>query len=380
MLKNNKNETLIFFNDLLAEPYNQLIEKAIDEDMVPIGYTCSYIPEIILSSGKLFPVRMRAPGIAGTEIADNYLSNVICTYTRSILEFIMDSQYEFIKGWIFSASCDHLRRLYDNHLYLRKPDFIHIVDAPFMYSKNTIDWFTKELKILIEKLSSHFGVEITNETLTNEIVEHNKFVELMKSFGDKRKQVDLKFTGTEFHTMFMASQVAPKKFILPYLTKFFDEVNSREEEINYKARVMVMGNEIDDPNFLEVIESQGAVVVADRFCTGTIPGLTPIDLSDDPVRSIAEQTFMKTMCPRIMDDFDARINSILKIIEEYSIDGVIIENIKFCDMWGIETSLFVNALRDNKIPVLKLEREYRLSSEGQMKTRVQAFLESINLC
>jgi benzoyl-CoA reductase/2-hydroxyglutaryl-CoA dehydratase subunit BcrC/BadD/HgdB len=37
----------------------------------------------------------------------------------------------------------------------------------------------------------------------------------------------------------------------------------------------------------------------------------------------------------------------------------------------------VTALRDNGIPVLKLEREYRLGGEGQLRTRVQAFLESM---
>ncbi len=371
------NEVSLFFKDLLSEPYNKLIEKAVEEDMMPIGYTCSYIPEIILSSKKIFPVRLRAPGVVSTELADNYLSNVICSYTKSLLEFIMESQFDFIKGWIFTSACDHLRRLYDNHAYLRKPDFIHIIDLPFMSNENNIEWFTEELNILIEKISSHFGVEITKETLKDSITEHNKFVSLIKDFADKRKLQKIKYSGTEFHTMLMAAQVAPRKLILPYIEKFINEVDSREKDIDYKARLLVMGNEIDDPEFLSIIESQGAVVVADRFCTGSMPGLMPIELTDDPVRAIAEQTFEKTMCARIMEKFGERVNYLVSLVEEYSIDGVVIENIKFCDMWGIETGLLISALRERNIPVLKLEREYRLSSEGQMKTRVQAFLESI---
>lgn len=379
MSKKDINKTINFFKDLLSTPYNDLIEQAIEEEMIPIGYTCSYIPQVILSSEKIFPVRLRAPGIVSTEIADNYLSNVVCSYTKSILEFIMESQYDFIKGWIFTSACDHLRRLYDNYVYLRKPDFIHILDLPFMSNENNLEWFTDELGMLIEKISSHFGLTIDDETLNNSIVEHNKFVELVKTIADKRKLKSLKFTGTEFHTMLMASQVAPKKLILPHIEKFIEEVDSRNEEINYKSRLLVMGNEIDDPAFLEVIESQGAIVVADRFCTGSLPGLTPIDISDDPVRKIAEHAFESTMCARIMEKFDERVKYIETLFEEYSIDGVVIEDIKFCDMWGIETGLFVSALREKKIPVLKLEREYRLSSEGQMKTRVQAFLESLSL-
>ena len=58
-------------------------------------------------------------------------------------------------------------------------------------------------------------------------------------------------------------------------------------------------------------------------------------------------------------------------------DGVVLEILKFCDLWGVDSVPLVSALRKEGIPVLKLEREYRLSSEGQLRTRVQAFLESM---
>jgi len=99
--KENKQTNLTFFNDLLDEPYNRLIEQAETDGAIPIAYTCSYIPDVLLSVDRLLPVRVRAPGIEGTEIADIYLSNVTCSYTRSLLEFAMDDQYDFFKGGIF---------------------------------------------------------------------------------------------------------------------------------------------------------------------------------------------------------------------------------------------------------------------------------------
>ena len=52
-------------------------------------------------------------------------------------------------------------------------------------------------------------------------------------------------------------------------------------------------------------------------------------------------------------------------------------DLKFCDLWGVDAMPLVTALREQGIPVLKLEREYRLGAEGQLRTRVQAFIESM---
>jgi benzoyl-CoA reductase/2-hydroxyglutaryl-CoA dehydratase subunit BcrC/BadD/HgdB len=79
----------------------------------------------------------------------------------------------------------------------------------------------------------------------------------------------------------------------------------------------------------------------------------------------------------MMEDFDRRLKTIIDTVREYRVDGVVLEILKFCDLWGVDAVPLVEALRKEGIPVLKLEREYRLSGEGQIRTRVQAFLESM---
>jgi len=144
---------------------------------------------------------------------------------------------------------------------------------------------------------------------------------------------------------------------------------------------MVTGSHLHDPDFIRVIESQGGLVVADLFCTGSIPGFSPIEtemkMNGGPIRTLAEHTFKKTLCPRMMEDFDRRLKAIIDTVKEYQVDGVVIEIIKFCDLWGVDSMPLVDALRKEGIPVLKLEREYSLSGEGQLRTRVQAFIESM---
>jgi benzoyl-CoA reductase/2-hydroxyglutaryl-CoA dehydratase subunit BcrC/BadD/HgdB len=92
---------------------------------------------------------------------------------------------------------------------------------------------------------------------------------------------------------------------------------------------------------------------------------------------LAEHAFKKTLCPRMMEDFDRRLKTIIDTVREYRIDGVVIEIIKFCDLWGVDSMPMVAALRKEGIPVLKLEREYAPGGEGQLRTRIQAFIESM---
>ncbi len=370
-------KTMRIFEGLLETPQNSLVEQAALNGRIPIGYSCSFVPEALLMADRLFPVRLRAPGVAGTEIADNYLSNFTCSYVRSLLEFAMDDRFDLIKGWIFVPSCAHMQRLYDNLEYLKKPDFNHVLDVPRKVNEVTTAWMAEELRMLAERLSSHFGVDMGDSSLMKAIDEWNNFAEVIQSIGELRKKPNPPITGTEFHGLLMASLVSPKDLILPKILDYKKEIENLHGTHNYRARLMVVGGHLHDPEFIRVIESQGGLVVADRFCTGSIPGLMPIEMKGDPFRTLAEHSFKKTLCPRMMEDFDRRLQTIIDTVKEYKVDGVIIEIIKFCDLWGVDAMPMVSALRKEGIPVLKLEREYRLGSEGQQRTRVQAFIESM---
>lgn len=366
------------FEELLESPQNRLVEQAAKDGRIPIGYSCSFVPEALLMADKLFPVRLHAPGVAGTEIADNYLSSFICSYGRGLLEFAMDGRFDLLQGLVFVPSCNHMQRLYDNLEYLIKPDFNHILDVPRKVNADTLAWMAEELKMLADKLATHFGVDMSDVSLRKAMQEWNDFVSVIQSIGELRKKPYAPITGTEFHQIVMASLASPKDLILPHILDFKKELEQREGIKNYRARLMVIGGHLHDPEFIKIIESQGALVVADRFCTGTLPGLKSIKLNGgNPYKTLAEHAFEKTLCPRMMEEFDRRLNVISDVIKEYKVDGVVLEIIKFCDLWGVDSMPLVAALREKGIPVIKLEREYRLGGEGQLRTRVQAFIESM---
>jgi benzoyl-CoA reductase/2-hydroxyglutaryl-CoA dehydratase subunit BcrC/BadD/HgdB len=365
------------FDPLLEELPNALVQKAVEDGGIPVGYTCSYVPPVLLSIPPLFPVRMRAPGASGTELADIYLSKLTCSYTRSLLEFAMDFRYDFLGGWVHAASCDHLRRLHDNLTYLMAPPFSHIIDVPHRTGKEGLDWYLEELKILVQRLESHFGLTITDDDLIRAVADYNDLVGLLAAVAERRKDDRPPLSGAEFHKMMLAAFISPWPLIRKPIEDFRDGLREKKDLKAPRARLMLVGGQMDDPRYIETIESTGALVVADRVCTGSIPGLEPIRPAATPLLSIAEHTLGAPSCPRMMEDFDRRLKQIVDTAAAYRVDGIILEFIKFCDTWGVESASLVAALRESGFRVLSLEREYSGTAHGQLLTRVQAFLESM---
>ncbi len=370
--------SVAMFEDYLAEPCHPLVEQAMDQGRIPIGYTCSFVPEVMLSVEPLFPLRMRAPGVAGTEIGDIYMSNLTCSYTRSLLEMALDFGYDFLGGWVHAASCDHLRRFHDNLEYLLVPEFSHILDIPHRFGENALQWFEAELRRLAEKLEGHFDVSLSPEALRQAIASQNEFHQLLSSVGELRKLDAPPLSGTDFHQMMVAAKSSPPNLFEKPLEQFRQLLLEQKGIDNYRARLMIVGGQLDDPGYIRTIESTGALVVADRLCTGSIPNLSPIAINNkNPYRALAEHILLTPGCPRMMEDFDRRVTQILKFANEYNVDGIVVEFIKFCDTWGVESAALVPALREAGYRVLCLEREYSGTGASQLQTRIQAFLESM---
>ena len=79
----------------------------------------------------------------------------------------------------------------------------------------------------------------------------------------------------------------------------------------------------------------------------------------------------------VSDESGEYVNQLAK---EYEADGIIYEQIKFCDPWAYERMLGSHILNDDYgYPVLSVDRPYNIASSGQMRTRVQAFVESMEI-
>lgn len=105
------------------------------------------------------------------------------------------------------------------------------------------------------------------------IEKFNELCDVITEIGNFRKLPNPPITGYEFHVIQLVSQVCLARPDPPYLKETLAEIKKRkpEPEFLFRARIVVVGSEIDDPEFTKLLEGCGAMVVADRYCFGSFP-------------------------------------------------------------------------------------------------------------
>ena len=382
---------LIYFENLLQEAHNELVTQAISEGMHPLGYNCYYIPETLLNLPGCFSSRLRAPRCVSTDIASYYMTTRNCPYVRSILERAIEGGYNYLEALFGAESCAAMERM-EEHFVLIHPVknekfFSTIIDPPMKGDENNLEYYKAQLKLkVVDKLRDELGVDVSEEAMKKAIEDHNEISRVITEIGDYRKLPNPPITGYEFHVIQLVSQVCPHYLILPYLKETLEELKTREPEpkFPFRARVALVGSEVDDPEFTKLIESCGAMVVADRYCFGSFPSREQIVIQEGETAfdAICRHYLHWNQCARFMDGMkiDQRHSEVKRLVDEFKADGVIYENMKFCEFWSYEKVLanhiFTNELH---IPCCTIEKEYALGAVGQLRTRFQAFIESLEI-
>ena len=380
---------IIEFEELLQQAHNSLVRQAKEEGKRAIGYTCYFMPEVLLDLPGCFSVRLRAPQSGSPDMATYYMSNRTCMYARCLLERAIEGGFNFLDAQMATETCAVACR-FQEHLQLmdviENPDFFcKFSDIPFKKNENSIDHYETQLKAhVLEKLASAFGVDISDEALKKAIEEHNELCRLIQEIGSYRKLSHPTITGTEFAMINLVTQVCPKYLIMDKLRDIAAFLKTREPDPkpSWCCKVVLTGSEEDDPYFVKLIEECGALVVADRYCYGSIPGREEIGIreGETPLRAIARHYLQTSQCPRFMeqDTMRSRKEFLANIAEEYHADGIIISQMKFCEYWSYERTIDTLILpRDFGFPVCSIEKEYVNNAVGQLRTRFQAFVESI---
>ena len=382
---------LIFFENLLQDAQNELVTKAIAEGQHALGYNCYYIPETLLNLPGCFSSRLRAPRCTSTDVAGYYMTNRTCPYARSILERAIEGGYNYLDALFGAESCATMERM-EEHFTLLHPVknekfFSTIIDPPMKGDENNLNYYKVQLRAkILEPLQEHFGVDISEKALLAAIDDHNAVSAIIEKIGEHRKLDNPNLTGYEFHVIQLVSQVCPHQLILPYLRETLWELENREPEpkFPFRARVALVGSEVDDPDFTKLIETCGAMVVADRYCFGSFPSREQIVIREGETAfdAICRHYLHWNQCARFMDGMkiDQRTAEVRRLVKEFKADGVIYENMKFCEFWSYEKVLqnhiFTNELH---IPCCTIEKEYALGAVGQLRTRFQAYIESLEI-
>jgi benzoyl-CoA reductase subunit C len=356
---------------------NQYVRDWKEKGGKVLGYACVATPVEIIEAAGILPYRIKALGHPDTELADAFLSRFNCRFCRACLQLGLDGTYDFLDGLIEVNSCDHMKGMFENWLYVRKLGFFHYLKVPHYLRDFTLDYFEEELALMRSAISEHFSVDISDHAVHAAIERQDELQSKLKALCALREQSNPTISGSEVVSVLTTGSSIWSEDFDAMLASLM-EGKEQAKILNFKARLILCGSATDEVDLVAEIEAQGGMIVADALCFGSRAFWAKPEGGGSPLRLLADRYLSNLLCPRMFEDYGQRLEFIIRTAERAKADGAIIFFNKFCDLHGVDAVSLRRDLEEHEIPVLILEKEYGSKGDmGRMRTRVQAFLERI---
>ena len=339
-----------------------------------MGYFCTYVPEEILYAANILPVRILGSH-EPQDVSEPHIFAMFCPFCRDCLAQGLKGRFDYLDGIMIAQSCLHIRQAFtswDLHIPI---DYKYYLPHPMnVQSPHAIPYLTEELKLFKKSVEDWIGQEITEDDIRRGIEIMNKNRRLLQEVYELRKSPNPPLTGLEAMTMVVSSQMTDKQDHNRELDSVLKKLPSRNVD-NSGERLIIIGSEDDDTEFIAMVENLGARIVIDEHCTGTRYFDKEVKINGDLINAISERYIKRTPCPSKDWPQRTRLDQIVKLAKDYNVQGAIIMITKFCDPHELDTPAIKEALEKGiGIPTIFLEFDVTVPI-GQFKTRVEAFLE-----
>jgi benzoyl-CoA reductase/2-hydroxyglutaryl-CoA dehydratase subunit BcrC/BadD/HgdB len=260
-----------------------------------------------------------------------------------------------------------------------------MINVPHMIGPSSEAFYRKELDYFIRTLEDWSGVKLDKGKLKDAVRIYNKRRALLRELYELRKADPPLISGTEITKVIVVGMGIPATEHIELVMQVIADVKMRSKSDVVKLpRMFIWGNEIDDVTFIKLVEDSGSWVVMDDLCTGTRFFWDDVPETEDPLDGIVSR-YINIHCPRSNapqtetreGDLEKRYGYIKEFINAWGIDGVIFYIIRYCDTCALEGPDLREYLKSINLPVLMIEDDYSITTIGQLRTRVQAFLEMI---
>jgi benzoyl-CoA reductase subunit C len=344
-----------------------------------IGYFCMYTPAEFMTALGLVPYRIQGGVGKPVKHVDQYLEAIMCPYVRSCFDLALSGDYDFLSGVVIPHTCDAMHRLYDIWKYYLKPAYSYCITVPHMTHQSSFEYFRVELRDFQTSLEGFVGHLASEEDLAGAIRLHNRNRALLRELYELRKAEPPPISGTEVTRVLVAGMTIPVREFNDLLEGVISEVRGRRQTSDTKPRLLILGSEVDNVAMIRQVEESGASVVMDDLCTGSRSFWRDVDVAEGAINGLAERYLGGITCPCTYREGKVaqRFSYLENYIREWRIHGVLIYSIRYCDTYQLDAPEIKDYMESLGLPVLSLEDDYIMPSLGQWKTRIEAFLETI---
>jgi len=371
-----ENLTLKDIVEYAKDPYPSIREWARKSGKKIIGSTIADVPEEIIYAFGFLPV-----AILGTnkplKKAPSLLPDNACSLARSNLELALSYEGNLFDGFVLPQVCDTTQHLSDIWRINFPGKYVESYLAPRQIDRPSAKhWVKEEIERLILSLGQWSGKTINDEDLNRSIAIHNENKVLLGELYEIKKKYPGTITNGEFFSLLKLSEQVDKAELNISLKAIKDNLKLQEEK-GYTG-VILVGITCDPPEIFEIFDELRLNVVADTLVTGTRYLQGSVSLSDDnPIAALADRHFKRGFYSPIHDNVYKNFEEINKLYKETTAEAIIYVHIEFCESQEFDLPDLKKMIKEEGIPIHILNTEYQTTSLSHVRTRLQAFIESL---
>ncbi len=380
----NRPESMKYFDFVIKEIHGFRIEELINakkNNKKIIGTYCVFVPEEIIISLNGICVGLCAGAEIGYEHAERYLPRNTCSLIKSFFGFTLAKICPYVEACdllVGETTCDGKKKAYEIFSEFKS---LYVMEIPQRKNKIDFELLLEEYKKFTKFLENLTSQKLDFESLKESIEIVNRKRRALNKLNELRCKNPGAISGKD---ALLINQISfydnPQRF-----TEKVEELNSEIENLNKKnikrPKILISGCPMAIPNWKipHIVESLGGIIIGEESCIGLRNTRNEVSTSgetvEDLLKNIAERYF-KIDCACFTPN-NERLENIKKLVNESDIDGVIHYSLQFCTPYEVESFKVEQMLEDSGVPILKIETDYSQEDAGQLKTRIQAFLEMV---
>ncbi len=341
-----------------------------------IGFFCPYAPEELLHAAGAHPLRLMGTPIRMSNVQAHLPPNC-CHLVKSSFESLLQGELNFLKGIIFSHTCDAMQGLSEIWSFQKRlPFHFNFMMPSHLDSELSRSYLKAEIERLKDFLESHLG-KIDPQRIKTSIELFNRIREKLGEIYARRKFTN-ELSSSYFAQIIRTGYLMDRQRYLELLTDLLKGLPEKTEESKESVPIFLAGNMTHTPSYFSLIEDAGATVVQDDLCSGArFLRLKVPDLSD-PIEALTQRYFASFLCPTKYKGPQAHMETLLKEVKKSGAKGVIFLLYKYCEPHYFDYPDLRSALESEGIPTLLLEVDDPSFALGQLKIRIQAFVEMLS--
>ncbi len=382
-------KAMAYFDNVLHGAHGERVKEIIDQKNKGakfIGTFCIYVPEEIILALGASSLALCGGTALSIPYAEKMFPRNICPLVKSTLglAFSKTCPYAPIKDLaVGETTCDAKKKAWD---VLAKKVRFHVLEVPQKKGPKDRELWQEEVLHFKKQMEEVTGRQLEKESLSEAIKILNRKRSALARLNTFRKEENPPISGLDTLVVLQAALLDdPVRFTtqLEHLNEELDQRVKNQEVKREKRtpRLMISGcpSVMGNWKIHYLLESSGAVIVADETCTGTRYFQNLVEERDGDIeemlRSIADR-YLNIHCSCFSPN-EERIQDIINLVKEFKVDGVVHYILSYCHTYNIETINIDSALKKEGILSLKIETDYSEEDTGQLRMRIEAFLEGI---